>query len=152
MRKMQEARTGRAKLNLAPLADGCVRLRCLPSLSLPHRSPEARTSYRALVALPSPRASPSPSAPTNQRCLSSLTFLDLPSISRPSLSQVRLYLVRHGQTDWNVEGRIQGRTDNLLNPMGKQQAAALASFLSQVHGLGLGLGLGLGPGPGLRLR
>ena len=65
---------------------------------------------------------------------------------------MRLYLVRHGQTDWNVEGRIQGRTDNLLNPVGKQQAAALASFLSQVHGLGLGLGLGLGPGPGLRLR
>ena len=70
MRKMQEARTGRAKLNLPPLADGCVRLRYLPPplasaifhppLSLPHRSPEARSSYRALVALPSPRPSPSP--------------------------------------------------------------------------------------------
>ena len=31
MRKMQEARTGRAKLNLPPLADGCVRLRYLPT-------------------------------------------------------------------------------------------------------------------------
>ena len=49
-----------------------------------------------------------------------------------SLAQMRLYLVRHGQTDWNVEGRIQGRTDNLLNPAGQQQALALASFLSQV--------------------
>ena len=69
---------------------------------------------------------------------------------------MRLYLVRHGQTDWNVEGRIQGRTDNLLNPVGKQQAVALASFLSQVRGPGLGLvlglGLGLGSGLGSRLR
>ena len=41
----------------------------------------------------------------------------------------RLYLVRHGETDWNVDERIQGRTDNPLNANGRSQAAALSRFL-----------------------
>ncbi|WP_371931551.1 histidine phosphatase family protein [Bacillus sp. MMSF_3328] len=39
-------------------------------------------------------------------------------------------LVRHGQTDWNAEGRIQGRTDIELNEMGVRQAAACRDHLA----------------------
>ena len=34
-----------------------------------------------------------------------------------------LYYVRHGLTDWNTEGRLQGRLDVPLNDRGRQQAA-----------------------------
>jgi broad specificity phosphatase PhoE len=33
-----------------------------------------------------------------------------------------LYYVRHGETDFNVEGRLQGRRDTVLNARGRQQA------------------------------
>ncbi len=37
-----------------------------------------------------------------------------------------LYLLRHGETDWNVEQRIQGVSDTALNAVGVAQAEALA--------------------------
>jgi probable phosphoglycerate mutase len=40
-----------------------------------------------------------------------------------------LYYVRHGETDWNVEGRLQGRHDTALNAVGRRQAAACADIL-----------------------
>ena len=36
---------------------------------------------------------------------------------------VRLYFVRHGETDWNFEQRIQGQLDIPLNETGRRQAA-----------------------------
>ncbi|HSA84083.1 MAG TPA: histidine phosphatase family protein [Patescibacteria group bacterium] len=42
------------------------------------------------------------------------------------------YLVRHGETDWNKERRLQGKTDNDLNESGVKQAEALASILRDV--------------------
>lgn len=40
-----------------------------------------------------------------------------------------LLVVRHGETDWNAEGRLQGHTDVPLNARGRAQAAELAASL-----------------------
>lgn len=41
---------------------------------------------------------------------------------------MNLYLVRHGETDWNREGRAQGRADLALNDQGLAQCKALCSY------------------------
>jgi 2,3-bisphosphoglycerate-dependent phosphoglycerate mutase len=41
-----------------------------------------------------------------------------------------LLLVRHGETDWNAAGRLQGHTDQPLNDFGRRQAAALGDQLA----------------------
>jgi broad specificity phosphatase PhoE len=41
-----------------------------------------------------------------------------------------LFLVRHGQTDWNVQERFQGQLDVPLNALGRRQAAATKSYLA----------------------
>lgn len=40
-----------------------------------------------------------------------------------------LYLVRHGETDWNAEGRLQGGRDIPLNDVGRHQAKEAAGRL-----------------------
>jgi broad specificity phosphatase PhoE len=42
-----------------------------------------------------------------------------------------LYLVRHGETDWNRQHRIQGLTDVPLNATGRKQARAAGKLLSR---------------------
>ncbi len=44
----------------------------------------------------------------------------------------RLVLVRHGETDWNVEGRYQGQADPPLNARGIEQATSVAQRLKDV--------------------
>ncbi|QHT57569.1 histidine phosphatase family protein [Cellulomonas sp. H30R-01] len=45
---------------------------------------------------------------------------------------MRVFLVRHGETDWNRERRLQGRTDIPLNATGLAQAEAAARLLTGV--------------------
>lgn len=48
----------------------------------------------------------------------------------PSLAdRVKVYLFRHGETDWNFQKRWQGHSDIPLNATGLQQAARLAEEL-----------------------
>ena len=46
---------------------------------------------------------------------------------------MKLHLIRHGQTDWNAIRRVQGQSESVLTPLGKQQAAALGSEISQYN-------------------
>ncbi len=40
-----------------------------------------------------------------------------------------LYVIRHGQTEWNVQGRHQGRLDSPLTEVGRAQAAQMGRTL-----------------------
>ncbi len=42
----------------------------------------------------------------------------------------RLCVIRHGETAWNAEGRVQGQTDVPLSALGEAQALALAGTLA----------------------
>ena len=44
-----------------------------------------------------------------------------------------LYLLRHGQTEFNLQGRVQGRCDAPLTPLGIEQAHAAAAWLAEQH-------------------
>lgn len=46
----------------------------------------------------------------------------------------RLYLLRHGQTEFNVKKLVQGRCDSPLTDLGRQQARTAAAWL-KAHGV-----------------
>ncbi len=47
------------------------------------------------------------------------------------MSSTTLLLIRHGQTDWNLAGKMQGHEDIPLNATGKAQAQKVAQFLKK---------------------
>lgn len=47
---------------------------------------------------------------------------------------MKIYLARHGETDWNLGNKIQGQTDTPLNDNGKKQAQELAEKISREMG------------------
>ena len=44
---------------------------------------------------------------------------------------MQIVLVRHGATDWNLQGRCQGSTDRDLSDVGIRQAEQIAELLSE---------------------
>ncbi len=42
----------------------------------------------------------------------------------------RICMIRHGETAWNAEGRVQGQTDVPLSPVGEAQARAVCNALA----------------------
>ncbi len=44
---------------------------------------------------------------------------------------IRLYFVRHGETEWNKIGKFQGSADVSLNNIGKIQADLTAEYIKK---------------------
>jgi broad specificity phosphatase PhoE len=49
----------------------------------------------------------------------------------------RLIFIRHGETDWNVERRLQGQKDTPLNGRGRDQASAVGRLVRDWRGADL---------------
>lgn len=47
---------------------------------------------------------------------------------------MQLYVIRHGQTDWNAERRLQGQRDIDINETGRGQARANGKMLGEILG------------------
>ena len=52
-----------------------------------------------------------------------------------TLNPIPFWFLRHGETDWNAEGRSQGRTDIPLNAVGLAQARRAAKTLAGIGGI-----------------
>lgn len=86
----------------------------------------------------------------------------------PSNSKTRICLVRHGETEWNAQRRLQGQIDIALNPTGVRQAKAAGAWLRRTGGISalyasdlkrawvtaehIGAALGLVPQPAPEMR
>jgi broad specificity phosphatase PhoE len=57
----------------------------------------------------------------------------LRSVRDDGLKQI--YLIRHGQTEWNLQGRMQGRMDSPLTEQGQLQAIANGKLLRTLGGV-----------------
>ena len=67
---------------------------------------------------------------TQIECLNQTSHLNI-NIPKP-IGDSRIILVRHGETDWNKEGRFQGQIDIPLNETGKNQAQKASTYLKSI--------------------
>ncbi len=49
--------------------------------------------------------------------------------AKENSSLIKIFVARHGETTWNAEGRIQGRSDPGLSPKGYEQSLGLLGHL-----------------------
>ena len=76
--------------------------------------------------------------PSRRRLLGLLAALLFVSACGPAGSErtrptaLRIYLARHGETEWNVIGKMQGQTDIPLNARGREQALLLRDTLKGI--------------------
>jgi len=56
-----------------------------------------------------------------------------PPVAAQAPGALRIYLARHGETDWNVLGKMQGQIDIPLNATGRAQALQLRDTLKGIR-------------------
>jgi probable phosphoglycerate mutase len=68
------------------------------------------------------------------RLLAALAFVFVTGapFAAQSPGTLRIYLARHGETDWNVLRKMQGQTDIPLNSTGRAQALLLRDTLKGI--------------------
>lgn len=60
-------------------------------------------------------------------------YSNISSTSAGYRSRLRILIIRHGETDHNVQGIIQGQLDTDLNDMGRKQADYVGRYLANEH-------------------
>src|SRR5215467_8595674 len=115
-----EVRPGTGAAGDVSAADGGAR----PSVADPTSAGPSASADRHASAEP-PASAERPAGP--------VPAAETGSAGRSGEQSVRLVLWRHGQTQWNVDGRFQGQSDIPLDPVGEQQAERAARLLAALQ-------------------
>ena len=67
-------------------------------------------------------------------CAAALACASVPE-TPPHPAYCKLLLVRHGETNFNAEGRLQGRLESELTEKGNEQATLMGEWLSRADGV-----------------
>ena len=126
-----ERHGGRDQTVLVVAHNAILRVLLLQLLNLPidhfRRLRIDNTSVSVLNLLPAPAGSSQPHA-VQIESLNGVSHLGT-ALPSPQNGK-RVLLVRHGETDWNRQGRFQGQIDIPLNSNGWSQARAAGGFLA----------------------